>query len=225
MWEEGSLPGFVRLVFQITQMQKLQEKHPSSRDGDDKVDLEQSRPPMNQSFYDDDPLYKAFFLVYALLHFTLGVITAYVGLVYEGDCSVPVPRFLLVGGVAAIAASAAKGLQSAAACMCRRFSAAHDYQCLTVRPWLFFAVELGVLVWGSALVLPMWETWTPDPGYRGEDSYCAETPYLLAFSVVVFNWCVMPAQCCACCCFIAAGFVKSCLNVSAKLQMAGVGAL
>ena len=62
---------------------------------------------------------------------------------------------------------------------------------------------------GSVVVFGAYSTWTYDEADVAKEEYCAYTPYMTAFIILLLKWILVPAMiiitcfcacCCACCC-------------------------
>merc|ERR1712029_472975 len=70
-------------------------------------------------------------------------------------------------------------------------------------------VDFAMLIWGSVVVFGAYSTWTYDEADVAMEEYCAYTPYMTAFIILLLKWILVPAMiiltcfcacCCACCC-------------------------
>ncbi len=187
----------------------------------------QGTKPMNSHFYEDDPLYFAFYLAFAVLNLILGTVIIYVGVEYKERCKSPAPTFLIVAGSVALASSVAKVFQVVSVFACRRFLEANDFACIILRPLVGFALEMGVLIWGTVVLAPMWPAYVKETTTKraGQHDYCGEAPFLLGFVLMIVNWTMLPLQCC-CVCWVLVGLLfKTASICSGKMHLQNARAL
>ena len=67
------------------------------------------------------------------------------------------------------------------------------------------SVDFAMLIWGSIVVFGAWATWTDDfDAYKAnpeELNFCAHTPMMTAFVILILNWVLIPVMIACACCF------------------------
>jgi len=80
---------------------------------------------------------------------------------------------------------------------------------LRVASLILIIADLAILIWGSILVFSSWPHWTSKwdkfAGNPGKYNFCAKTPMLTAFVVLIIKWLMIPlfigiVCCCTCLC-------------------------
>ena len=66
-------------------------------------------------------------------------------------------------------------------------------------------VDFAMLIWGSIVVFGAWANWTDDfDAYKAnpeELNFCAHTPMMTAFVILILNWILIPVMIACACCF------------------------
>ena len=74
---------------------------------------------------------------------------------------------------------------------------------------------MAVLIWGTVTILP----------YASSGQSCNRGPVAMAFALIVFNWALLPTQCCIICWCLIGGFLRTMCLFGGKTHLANAGAL
>merc|ERR1711971_1479632 len=119
-----------------------------------------------------------------------------VGMAYndEESCKLEAASFLAIGGglVSAIALLGPALLGLLAICTP---SETHEKIMKLLTPISSLA-HFGLMIWGSVVVFGPYSTWTSED--KNSDGYCAQTPFMFAFVILILNWIIFPILVCIC---------------------------
>jgi len=120
-----------------------------------------------------------------------------VGISYnsEEDCKGKATTFLILGGGIVCATTALKLIAFWTPCEC-------DDKIMDIVSPIADFVHFCVIIWGSIVVFGQYSQW--DYVEKTSDHYCAYTPFMFAFVILILQWIFLPfILCCSimlCCC-------------------------
>lgn len=131
-----------------------------------------------------------------LVQCVLGIVMLSIGGVYYPECNFDATTYLVVGGAIMLITNI---LSIVAILTPFEWD---DKLTKSLTPMIGL-VQFGIFLWGTIVVFGSYSSWTYDVGSNDEKYYCAYTPYLFAFVLLIIKWVLLPfilALCCCCAC-------------------------
>jgi len=122
-----------------------------------------------------------------------------VGISYnsEEDCKGKATTFLILGGGIVLAITVLRLIASWTPCEC-------DDKIMDILSPFANVVHFCVIIWGSVVVLGQYSQWEYEE--KSSENYCAYTPFMFAFVILILNWICFPFILCCCCCSLCCLF-------------------
>merc|ERR1712243_268872 len=152
---------------------------------------------------------------YTILQVVIGIVMISLGSSFQDDCPNGATKYLFNAGIVILVANLGSILPVGAKILAEKDG---KVTCMESMGLLFINIVSGILIianfvvllWGSVVVFGRYGVWTHRADDIGNDNYCAYTPFMAAFIILIMNWIMLPFLCmCACLAFICKACVKS----------------
>lgn len=137
-----------------------------------------------------------------LVQCVLGIVMLSIGGVYYNECQFDATTYLVVGGAIMLITN----ILSIVAIMTPMEW--DDKLTKSLTP-LITLVQFCIFIWGTIVVFGYYSSWSYnkiEAGLDIEKYYCAYTPYMFAFVLLIITWVLLPfiiGLCCCCACLAA----------------------
>merc|ERR1712059_77808 len=144
-------------------------------------------------------------LISTALKSVIGFVMLGVGQSYLADCPNGAANYLFCAGIIIVVANVVGLVSNLAKRWAESDGKVSSMEscmlCLinTVSALLLIA-DIVVLFWGSVVVFGAYSQWSDKEEDIDKDNYCANTPFMTAFVILILDWIVFPFVC-MCTCF------------------------
>merc|ERR1711890_123972 len=152
---------------------------------------------------------------YTICQVVIGIIMIALGSSFADNCPNGATNYLFNAGIVVLVANLVALLAVGAKILAEKDG---KVTCMETMGLLFINIISGcliianfvVLLWGSVVVFGRYGVWTDRTEDIGNENYCAYTPFMAAFIILIMNWLMLPLLCmCACLSIICKACVKS----------------